>query len=919
MRRALILGVLAGATACTDTPVQVALRALSSSGPVSFVCLAGPGGGAADVALPLDECTSGRVGEEADFSIPHIYALVTQPNNGEIAVVDLTAEDEPVIDQDPRVPGAGFLPVGAALTDIVSTPGGMASFAAAGEVSYEGIYALPSDMIRGGSPRLTSWPACALPAAPGQMALVLDPADADGAVRPSCDATYGEAEGEVICLRDEEFAKKAEERNAVAHCHGDLANDARAVGKPGRYKLVVTLPSLGGVAVIDAQSILDGDAGQRLPCDIERWVALEVAPPPLPETPPPSPSATCVPPETGGDLFASAYVPVPAGITLDDHTLYVADRGAPVIHRIELPTVCEPREVTPLVARSAEDPDRVVHTSRVAVGPLTLDLKKYLYAVDVEDGSTMVFDVSDSGGSPLPLERENAVLNPFQPVDRIRFGAAPRDVVVVQHQNDEVDDDTGSTLPVRCDPDPTSNGPGTAYRTSEAYDSGAAPGKLRGVFSFSMLQSGDMVVIDVDDYDAPCRGPIDETTLAGCVPPLAEDLARSGEFTCNVVQPHQPRAATFLGANIEGKVRNQPGLRTYPLLFDADGAALQLADEDQDTETNVPRMVSSVAGQVVVKDTLEEVDEQGRSVDDPNDHVLFMNLEDARAHILDQDWTATYEGGLPGFGDRFGELVETSTGFELRDVQSNFCDRGVVSATKLYEEAIEAGTPEAEASEVAFYFADYVQIASETPAEADPYWSGQSECSFLSCNTDFGTVEAPLDTRDLAILEATQDTLQLERRGPEADSPVKCCFPGVVEFNVRGGDQWVVLGSAVGLLHTMVADDIGRCRPSCDANLGRLNARAFSTPVGADLIPFGNPFFRFGIIADAPERDMQFQWSTVGAFQPLALSVVTNDPDVQPTSIRLLSATGELVVSDGSLQGITLLDLNSLIITRQVN
>ena len=31
---------------------------------------------------------------------------------------------------------------------------------------YEGIYALPSDMVRSGPHRLTSWPICSLPAAP---------------------------------------------------------------------------------------------------------------------------------------------------------------------------------------------------------------------------------------------------------------------------------------------------------------------------------------------------------------------------------------------------------------------------------------------------------------------------------------------------------------------------------------------------------------------------------------------------------------------------------------------------------------------------------------------------------------------------------------------------------------------------------
>jgi hypothetical protein len=67
----------------------------------------------------------------------------------------------------------------------------------------------------------------------------------------------------------------------------------------------------------------------------------------------------------------------------------------------------------------------------------------------------------------------------------------------------------------------------------------------------------------------------------------------------------------------------------------------------------------------------------------------------------------------------------------------------------------------------------------------------------------------------------------------------------------------------------------------------------------------------------APKRDMQFQFRTTGGFTPLAVSVVTGSFDVQTQSVEYLSPTGELVVSDGSLEGITLMSLDLLAVTRQ--
>ena len=221
MRRSLPLvasvALLAG---CADTPLNVPLRALSSSGPVAFVCLGAPGD-LEDAARPLSECSAERTSAPDDYTIPHLYALVTQLFTGEVAVIDLTTSSNALVDQNQAVPGTTFLPTGAQPTDIVATPGGMATFVASAQPGFEAIYAMPSNMIRGEGASLTDWPSCALPVAPGKMLIGIDEADASGATRYSCDADYGASDPDEMC-------------EGSLHCHGDLSVDAQKAQRPGR-------------------------------------------------------------------------------------------------------------------------------------------------------------------------------------------------------------------------------------------------------------------------------------------------------------------------------------------------------------------------------------------------------------------------------------------------------------------------------------------------------------------------------------------------------------------------------------------------------------------------------------------------------------------------------------------------------------
>src|SRR5690606_2692030 len=171
---------------CQDAPITLPLRSLERSGEVSFVCVnqstSDAPGRAIDDCPDFDDTDDGS-------ELNQLLALVSQTARGVVAVVDLSRGK--VQEVDLGSPGFNFLPIGAQPTGIASTPGGQATFVGIGELGREGIFALPSSCVDAPDadqpPRdLTSWSACALPVAPGEMRVLVDAPAADGSVRSSC-------------------------------------------------------------------------------------------------------------------------------------------------------------------------------------------------------------------------------------------------------------------------------------------------------------------------------------------------------------------------------------------------------------------------------------------------------------------------------------------------------------------------------------------------------------------------------------------------------------------------------------------------------------------------------------------------------------------------------------------------------------
>ena len=391
--------------ACSQQPVTVPLRSLERSGEVAFVCV-DPNDDSGHPGREINTCPD-FANQEAKF-----YALVTQTRRGEVAVVDISGGR--VVDSDPSTPGFNFLPIGAQPRDIVATPGGAASFVGVAEAGREGIYGLASSCILPPARDLLSWPACAPAERTGRH--VRRPGHRDGRHRiPAARAAPTSA---------------ADPADSIEHeCSADLSLEPVV----GRHKLVVVMPQEGMLAVIDAQRLLDRVPGSFDACPIDRWVSLDTsmsAPPPPQVAPPDLVAPGCDPtPLNHGPPVAPTSLP--GGAALSGNDLYVSDRGAPVVHVLDVSDPCNPVARPPLLPASWVDPGSTITTNDVAISPETTDGKRFAYAIDETDGSVMIFDVSADSSNRTPIVRPRSPRFPFEPPDRIAFSAPARDVEFV--------------------------------------------------------------------------------------------------------------------------------------------------------------------------------------------------------------------------------------------------------------------------------------------------------------------------------------------------------------------------------------------------------------------------------------------------------------------------------------------------------
>jgi hypothetical protein len=728
---AAVIATVVSMASCAQTPPNVTVRTFKQAQKVDVVCLKVDDPNAGAVPVAQGQCVPVPLNANGAGLPFHLYAVVTQTTQGALAVVDLTAGN--VVDVDRATPGIDFIPVGANPTDVVVGPGGQRTFVASADPNKMAIYAIDNTQLLGDSfgtsqpPRLTGILSCALPQPPQALAVV-----------PMGGPDAGASGG----------------------------SDA---GATGSYALVAMLRAFAGmpaaIATIDATSMAKGSLS---PCTVLGVTALSPAVPPT--TPSPYWSDG-VPFADAGDLHApqcplssageggsdAALVdgappgranagdagrppqpvhPTSMALRNDLPILYVADDAVPLIHVIDLRDPTGPKELEPLVATSIDDPTRRVGVGGIAISPTTRDYKTYLYAIDARQGTLIVYDVTDPAASPhSPLRRPHPELNPFAPPDRIAFSAPVAAIAFAQHDwslpaaafagasqsPDTIHQYTG----LLCNPNPNAHPDGGAFVDRGAYYRAdwagliqssvtlggtvqGFPARLRGVFAFATLSNGNVITVDVDDWDAPCRRP-DPMAIGTVTDPLGQTYNGGVTGVLDIPEPaptgpddlnpyHAPlayngaipeRAAVTLEAFFPVSaphrlrsgflLRNDPtALRipnvvSVPQLFSATGAAAVMASGgaatsplmlptplppgfidptyiQNPTEPNPNARAFSATGS-------QSMGAVGSAIPFPlpsestsaNAPAVRLSFDDPTAHV-DQDWIVSYEGALPTVG-----------------------------------------------------------------------------------------------------------------------------------------------------------------------------------------------------------------------------------------------------------------------------
>jgi hypothetical protein len=532
----------------------------------------------------------------------------------------------------------------------------------------------------------------------------------------------------------------------------------------------------------------------------------------------------------------------------------VGDRALPMIHvlHVDVSNREAPiEELAPLLATSVSQPGRPITVSALAVSPATRDYKTYLYAVDQTDNpsSIIVYDISDPvTSSHLPLTRPHSELTPQLPLDRIQFNAPVAAIAFGSHdfpltQNSA----TGGNIVgaaasgLLCNPNPIEDagfnqlpdgevvdaffpdgGEGALYRNNfQVQQISLGPDRLRGIFGFATLTNGAVMLIDVDDWDSPCRRPeamTPENVTSDIAPPeIATPLSEledggdaslipyqvpeagitngifwvTNETFFPVSQPHRPRSFFPLDNDPVLGI-HYPQVLIAPQLVDLVNGAILPPGAD--------------AGDPIILPTSNALDGGGQLAD-PSGYDggtgVRLAWEDPLVH-LNQNWTITYEGVLPTFSTG----VEVNVGTNPADAVpyetlvlslqgGQFCEKGVEDAFVGRERVAAVTPPPAGVDfppDMAEWVGDYIQITDSLLPESDVYWSepdpdnvcwgdvgSDPKLRYESCADYY---QPPLSeqqssnppvpiSRDFPIFEAFDDHLVITRFRYPPDNAVK--------------------------------------------------------------------------------------------------------------------------------------------------
>jgi hypothetical protein len=784
--------VLAAVVGCSQSASPAAPRTMAQPQKLDVVCIQVTDSNG--VALPLpqpgteDNCSTVPANTSASSRPYHLYAVVTQRLRGELAVIDVTAGA--VVDEDRTTPGVNFIPVGVQPTDVAVAPDGLLTFVSTAGSGMTGIDVIDNHHLLGDSAGIGQYPlglsqlmGCSLPGVPMALSTVVDSSAASGYLVV---VVLQGTPGSIVTIDPGAFAATA--MFDVDAGLGAVPGGGAAPGAFSPCAIVTTTPLQSpssitwtpgppwpdGVPYADAGDLHDAEPSLGPTCSggIAADAGAQAA------------STGTSAPQTL--TVAASGIAQPSSMVIrndDTRIAYVADGTLPIVHVINLTTPSEPQEYPPLMATRSPTltaPAQAVPVGWLALSPPTRDYKRYLYAIDQSDGSIMVFDVTDPDTSSnpaltVPLTRPHAELNPLIPVDRLKFSAPAASVVFAQHDwpllspvntSNTVNEFTG----LLCNPNPNAwdsdagtfhNDLGAYYRTDQtnAVQTQEAitqtfPYRLRGVFAFVMLSNGHMVVVDVDDWDAPCRRPdpmSSDPDAGGGQPgvttgmtgqldipepypsnsndldpyhaPLVYDEGDGGisspstdttgvtlEAFFPVSAPNRVRSSVLLAQNLGGG-SVIPALTGQPQLFDVNGAPLpnSLGPGKYNPLLLAAPLSPGYFDPYYVENSSEpnpnlrvSTSSAGTTPASLPPPSVRISYEDPTVH-QSQDWTVTYEGVLPSTLGISADLLKDANGeydtLTLGGI-GGMCSRGVedwdigqARAAEFLHEASRLGLP----------------------------------------------------------------------------------------------------------------------------------------------------------------------------------------------------------------------------------
>jgi hypothetical protein len=392
------------------------------------------------------------------------------------------------------------------------------------------------------------------------------------------------------------------------------------------------------------------------------------------------------------------------------------------------------------------------------------------------------------------------------------------------------------------------------------------PTILRGTYGFVALDSGAVVMVDLDDYDATCRGPqVTPKSTTISLPDGQPVFAYPGEKAENM---------TLLGPHATSEYYPRVFARHRPhsrFLYDINAVPAV-------TAVNLSRSGVGLNNDPTADTGKDKPHFAPMGVAGGGNRAFALPAADNPYGMTNEVWTVTYEGMLPGFINTIGSLSLEGGVLTLADPNGLFCQRGTEDG---------GATPESH---------DMIELTDDVCT--DGVCPGTTK-TFDECRAIFGDgTETPRkNTRTMFISKAFDDKVTLVP--PKDLDALRSCFgisePGksasLHHYVVRASGTWVVLGSQTGYLHRRIIDPASPDK-ACTDDLtrprvydGRVRKQLPPLPIpsqsftDAGIPPpcdqFVNPVWRFAIRSGAlpSERDMQFAFGSRYLFTPFAIIV----------------------------------------------